>query len=138
MPKLYFYDTGLACALLGINKQSQLTSHPIRGSLFENMVVVEILKHLHNNGRNERLCFWRNHTGWEIDLLIDTGSYTIPVEIKAGQTIQSDFFRNLSYWQQLSNVEKGFLIYGGNEPQIRSGGVKVLPWYRSTDALEML
>ncbi len=138
MPKLYFYDTGLACSLLGIQDPSQLQNHPIRGSLFENMVVLEILKHLSNHGINNKLYFWRNHTGWEIDLLIDTAGGPIPIEIKSGQTLQSDLFKNLLYWQQLSQQKLGCLVYGGQETQTRSSGITVLPWSRSTEVFSLM
>lgn len=138
MPKLYFYDTGLACALLGIHDPSQLQNHPVRGSLFENMVVLEILKHLNNHGINNKIYFWRNHTGWEIDLLIDSAEGPIPIEIKSGQTLQTDLFKNLLYWQQLSRQKHGCLVYGGQETQTRSSGITVLPWSRSTEVFSLM
>jgi len=137
MPKLYFYDTGLACALLGIQDPFQLQNHPIRGSLFENTVVLEILKHLHNHGLNNKIYFWRNHTGWEIDLMIDTAGGSFPIEIKSGQTLQSDLFKNLLYWQKLSQQKHGCLVYGGEETQTRSSGITVLPWNRSTEVFAL-
>ena len=90
MPKLYFYDTGLVCALLGVQNLNQLEFHPFKGSLFENMVVVEILKKQLNQGKSSNLYFWRNKTGNEIDVLIDNFNELIPIEIKAGKTITND------------------------------------------------
>ncbi|MFC2089634.1 ATP-binding protein [Bacteroidota bacterium] len=126
-PKLYFYDTGLASSLLGINQPEELSLSPFRGGLFENLVVVEFLKHHYNHGINNKLWFWRNNTGNEIDLLVDNGVKQIPVEIKSGKTISEDFFKGLKYWGKLTGEKNGFLIYDGTEKQSRSDGITVLP-----------
>ncbi len=137
MPKLYFYDTGLACSLLGISEVTQLLSHPLKGSLFENFAILETLKHLHNYGRHQRLYFWRNHTGWEIDLLIESGTLLFPIEIKAGQTVTPDYFKNLNYWESMSGEGKGAIVYGGSVKQVRSKGITVLPWNRITEIFDL-
>lgn len=97
-PKLYFYDTGVAANLLGIEHVSQLETHPLRGRLFENMVISEILKYRYNRGKRENLSFFRDAKGHEVDLLYTTGNTIIPVEIKAGQTFRSEFFKGLTYF----------------------------------------
>jgi len=127
MPKLYFYDTGLAAALLGIEKADYLTMHPSRGSLFENMVIVDFLKNRYNRGRLSNLYFWRDNTGNEIDLLIDNGISQIPVEIKSGQTLSEESLRGLRFWSKLTGIEEGYLIYGGGEIQKRSNGTTAVP-----------
>jgi len=127
MPKLYFYDTGLAAALLGIEKADYLTMHPSRGSLFENMVIVDFLKNRYNRGRLSNLYFWRDNTGNEIDLLIDNGISQIPVEIKSGQTLSEESLRGLRFWSKLTGIEEGYLIYGGGEIQKRSNGITAVP-----------
>jgi len=127
MPKLYFYDTGLAAALLGIEKADYLTMHPSRGSLFENMVIVDFLKNRYNRGRLSNLYFWRDNTGNEIDLMIDNGISQIPVEIKSGQTLSEESLRGLRFWSKLTGIEEGYLIYGGGEIQKRSNGITAVP-----------
>ena len=127
MPKLYFYDTGLAAALLGIEKADYLTMHPSRGSLFENMVIVDFLKNRYNRGRLSNLYFWRDNTGNEIDLLIDNGISQIPVEIKSGQTLSEESLSGLRFWSKLTGIEEGYLIYGGGEIQKRSNGITAVP-----------
>ncbi len=127
MPKLYFYDTGLATALMGVDNMSQLTIHPFRGSLFENLVIVDFLKRLYNTGKSNNLFFWRDNTGNEIDLLIKRKNGRFPVEIKSGQTISDDFFRGIRYWNKLTQTEGGFLVYGGDMVQKRSNSVTVVP-----------
>jgi predicted AAA+ superfamily ATPase len=125
-PKIYFYDTGLVCSLLGITTELQLTNHPLRGSLFECLVVTELVKKRTNAGEAVNLFYWRDKTGHEIDVIIDEGDKLIPIEIKAGKTINTDFFKNILYWNSLSGMAKGYLIYTGDEEQKRSNGVEVI------------
>lgn len=127
MPKLYFYDTGLALALLGLEDESQLMLHPFRGNLFENMIVVEFLKRRYNKGQSNNLFFWRDNTGNEIDLLIEKGIQRIPVEIKSGKTITNDFFKGIRFWNKLTQTEGGYLIYDGDMLQKRSDGTSAVP-----------
>jgi predicted AAA+ superfamily ATPase len=127
-PKLYFYDTGLVCSLLGITSEQQVTTHPSRGSLFECLIVTELVKQRTNAGLTVNLYYWRDKTGHEVDLVIDNGDTLIPIEIKAGKTINSDFFKNLLYWNNLSGETKGYLIYTGDATQKRSNGIEVLGW----------
>ncbi len=127
MPKLYFYDTGLASALMGIEDVSQLTIHPLRGGLFENLVVVDFLKRLYNKGKQNDLYFWRDNIGNEVDLLIQKSAKRYPVEIKSGQTISEEFFKGIRYWNKLTNTEGGYLVYAGDTLQKRSGEISVIP-----------
>ncbi|HEY9168493.1 MAG TPA: ATP-binding protein [Lutibacter sp.] len=128
MPKLYFYDTGLASALLGVQNSDQLELHPFKGALFENMVIVDLLKTRFNKAKTNNLYFWRDNTGNEIDLLIDKGLEMIPIEIKSGQTITNDYFKGLLYWNKLAKTEGGYIIYGGNSIQKRSNAITVMPY----------
>lgn len=132
MPKLYFYDTGLASALLGIENKEQLSLHPFRGALFENMVVLEFLKNRFNHGKTNNLFFWRDNVGTEIDLLIENTKGLVPIEIKSGQTITDAYFKSLTTWCKISGINTGYVIYAGNQTQKRSNGITVLP-YTSTD-----
>lgn len=127
MPKLYFYDTGLAIALLGMESASQMSLSTFRGSLFENLVIVEFLKRRYNNGKTKNLFFWRDNTGNEIDLVIEKGSKQVPIEIKSGKTITEDFFKGIRFWNKMTGTEGGFLIYDGNMLQKRSNGITVVP-----------
>ncbi|MFW6235521.1 MAG: ATP-binding protein [Desulfovibrionales bacterium] len=136
-PKLYFLDPGLASWLLGIQRSDQLATHPMRGPLFETWVVSEFLKARFHQGKASNLFFWRDRTGHEVDVLIDTGSALKPVEIKSGATVTRDFFSGLRFWQDLSG-EKGdlpILVYGGAEQQERSTA-SVIPW-RRIDSIEV-
>ncbi len=128
-PKLYFYDTGLVCSLLGIENRKQLETHPLRGFLFETWVMAELVKARTNMGFLPNLFFWRDKTGHEIDCVIERGNTLIPVEIKSGKTVTSDFFKNLEYWQRISSAKKrkAFLVYGGETAQKRKS-VTVLGW----------
>jgi predicted AAA+ superfamily ATPase len=128
MPKLYFYDTGLAAALLGITQQSQLAQHPLRGALFENFIITELLKNRLNKGLSNNLFFWRDNTGHEIDVLEEQAGHLYPIKIKSGKTITSDYFKGLEFWHKISGQKEGAVIYGGNQRQKRSDGFEVFPW----------
>jgi len=128
-PKLYFYDTGLAAWLLGIQNKSQLILHPQRGAIFETWVVTELLKARFNCGLSSNLFFWRDNTGNEVDVIIDKGLTLEPLEIKSGQTITADSFTGLRKFCTLAGETAGRsrLLYGGSERQDRKD-VDVIPW----------
>ena len=130
MPKLYFYDTGLICSLLGIHNIQQLELHPLFGSIFENLIVSELAKRSNNRIEKVNLYFWRDNTGHEIDLLIDKAGELFPVEIKSGRTINSEFFKGLLFWFKISGMEDGAIIYSGDSHQKRSNGIEIFPWNR--------
>lgn len=127
MPKLYFYDVGLASALLGVQHANQLEFHPFKGSLFENMVIVELLKQRLNKGQPNNLYFWRNSKGNEIDIIIDDFDRLIPVEIKSGKTITKEYFKGLKYWNKLTGSQGGKIIYAGEDYQKRSDNFEIIP-----------
>ena len=115
-PKIYFYDTGLACYLLGLEKE-KVSSYYQYGSLFENFIINEIMKSYTNRGERPSLYFWRESNGTEIDLLIPKGDTLIPIEIKSSQTLRMDFFKNIKKIRNLpkaSDMIEGYAIYGGD------------------------
>lgn len=136
MPRIYFYDTGLLCSLLGLTDQKQLKNHYLKGSIFESFVISEFVKYQYNQGMEPNVYFWRNKTGNEIDLLIEAPHKIIPIEIKSGQTISNDYFRGLKYYNNLSrgNSKNSYVIYGGNLKQQRSEG-NVLGWEYLGDSI---
>ena len=123
-PKLYFCDVGLAAHLLGIENSSQIATHPLRGQLFENLVVSEVLKHRYNSGKRENLTFFRDAKGHEVDLLYQSGSTQIPIEIKSGATVRSEFFKGLQYFNDnIEPSEKRIVVYGGERNETRTAGI---------------
>ena len=116
-PKLYFYDTGVACSLLGIESVAQLHTHFLKGGLFENFMVNEFMKMRLNDGKNPNFFFWQSKDGKEIDLIIEKAGALMPIEIKSGKTRNNSFLDNLFYWQKLSgeSSENLNVIYGGDE-----------------------
>lgn len=127
-PKLYFYDSSLVCYLLGIRTISHVTSHPLRGSIFEGMVLTELVKTRLNAGLEVDLFYWRDKTGHEIDAILDQGKTVLPIEIKSGKTIHSEFFKNIDYWQALSGVKRSIVLYAGSQNQKRRDGKEILNW----------
>lgn len=137
-PKLHFLDSGLVCYLLGIRTSEELRHHPLRGQIFESWVVAEVFKLRLHRGLNPELFHFRDARGLEVDLVLGTGSRVILGEVKAGATVNQDFFRNLRRLDALLHEEAGHqeivlrLIYGGDHHQNRHG-VDVVPWRQITD-----
>lgn len=126
-PKLFFHDTGLVCSLLGLRRADLIESFYMRGNLFENFVVSEVLKHYYNRGQQASCYYWQDKTGREIDLLIEAGNGLLPIEIKVGMTLNRDYFDNLSYWNKLSgnSPSNSYVVYGGSLRQSTSSGTFV-------------
>ncbi|MDA8163702.1 MAG: ATP-binding protein [Desulfobacteraceae bacterium] len=128
-PKLYFYDVGLAAYLLGAENETHVNRHPLRGNLFENLVVTEALKYRYNRGKRSNLSFWRDARGNEVDLLVEHGPEVMPVEIKAGATVANDWLKGLrAFRDRLPTATSGALVYGGGEMQRRSEATVWRAW----------
>ena len=128
-PKLYFCDVGLAAWLLGIRDAATLETHAARGALFETYVITELLKQRFNAGQPGDLYFWRDSTGNEVDVLIETAQGLQAVEIKSGSTFASDWTSSLKKWKQFAGDEaiQPSLVYGGTASYARDG-VQVWGW----------
>ena len=139
-PKLYFHDTGLACSLLRILSPEVLATHPLRGNIFESLIIADMYKQFCNKGMRSPLYFWRDLNGrHEIDCIIDRGLNLVPVEIKSGLTISSDFFKGLEYWNDLAqnNPNNSFVIYGGNEKETRKQGI-IIGWKAAGNFIDQM
>lgn len=127
-PKIYFTDTGLLCWLLGIRDGDTLRDHSLRGAVFENFIIAEVLKNEHHNGEFPWLHYFRDHRGNEVDLIVETEGVPHAVEIKSGQTATTDTLRGLRYWASLTGEEgPRMLVYGGSADTTRSG-IPVRSW----------
>lgn len=127
-PKLYFLDTGLCAWLLGITTTQQMASHYARGALFETWVVTEAIKWRAVRGDKQPIYFWRDNIGNEIDVLLEQNGQMTLVEVKSGQTFQSEWLKNLdTVHRHLDQPVQRALIYGGDSPQIRAD-IAVIPW----------
>ena len=128
-PRLFFYDVGLVCNLLGINNKDNLFSHYLRGGLFESFIISELHKYIFNHKLNGKIYFFRDSNGNEMDVIIELPGELKAIEIKSGKTITNDFFKSFGFFNQLFNEIKldNFLIYGGEGLQERTT-VKVIDW----------
>ena len=128
-PKLYFFDSGLLCALLGLQTAEQLGQHYLRGGIFESFVISELVKARWVAGLAGNGTFWRDRHGHEVDFLHQDADGALPIEIKSGETIRQSMFAGLDYWSKLTgaDADTGYLVYGGRENQHRSKG-RVLGW----------
>jgi len=121
-PKLYFYDVGLASYLLGIRKKEHVDSHPLKGSLFENLIIIEKLKSKLNNVEEPSFYFFRDNVGNEVDLLEDHGATVSSYEIKLSKTLNSSIFKGLNFYKELNpDNKKTFVIYTGLKNESRYG-----------------
>lgn len=129
-PKLYFHDTGLAAWLLGITQPETLATHPMRGALFENLMMAEYLRYLRHFGLAHGMYFWRDNIGNEIDLLIERSGELWPVEMKSGATFQPDWLRGLHTWQRhAAQARRGApLLVCGAPGHFVHDGVMVANW----------
>jgi len=129
-PKLYFYDVGLAAWLLGIRQSEQIQRDPLYGALFENMMIIDRLKTKYNRRAAADCYFYRDNSGNEVDLLEPEGAQVHTLEIKAGATINSDYFKGLDRFKKTfpSQLLDGSVIYAGDESQLRSNW-RVMPWH---------
>lgn len=137
-PKLYFFDTGLACHLLGIQRPKQLVEHPLRGALFENWVFGEIAKSLVNIGAPANFFFWRTQGGQEIDFVLEAADAIHAIEVKSGMTVKSGVASSveniIAPWDGTPPI-RPTIIYGGKKQhQIRD--CRVLPWRRMGKLLD--
>ena len=135
-PKLYFYDVGLASFLLGIETEAHINRHPLRGSLFENMMVMEALKYRLHRGRRSNLHFYRDSNGNEVDLLLGFGPDLLPVEIKSGQTVNSDYFKSLKNFAALFPLPLGAGLVHAGKTRGQRGEVKVRPFHAIHELLQ--
>lgn len=114
-PKVYFTDVGLATYLLGIESPSQIRSHPLRGSLFENMVVADIRKGFTHRGREPGMAFYRTEKGFEIDVIVAIGEHIVPIEIKSSMAFGANLIRNLeTYCSEDIRAKSPMLLYDGD------------------------
>ena len=126
-PKLYFYDTGVACSLLGLHDENQVNLHYLKGALFENLIITEFIKRNFHRGENYQPYFWQDSHGKEIDCLLIAGEKITPVEIKSSKTMSTNYFDNLKSWRASVNLPQGqgFVVYGGEESMQTSTGTFV-------------
>ena len=128
-PKLYFYDSGLLCYLLGISSPEILNIHSYRGSIFETWVISELLKGRMNRGLKENIYFWRDNVGHEVDCIAEMDDRLIPIKIKSGKTVSTDFFKELRFYSKLAQdiASQPIVVYAGATDQMRKDG-NVLTW----------
>lgn len=127
-PKLYFVDTGLACSLLSIRKETELEVSHFRGSLVENFIIMECIKNNANFNLGQNFYFWRDNKGLEIDLIVQTANQLEAIEIKSSQTFSNDFLKGLRKFVDITGEPGGTLIYNGDMEFTSSDQLNILNW----------
>lgn len=125
MPKLYFYDVGLAASLIGMSSAEQVENMYLSGALYENLVISEFMKGRFNRGQEAKLYFWREATGNEVDLLEDRRGTIRAIEIKSSYTFNTNFLKNVVNFCKLTDRARGYVIYNGESEGELSGVTKV-------------
>ena len=127
-PKLYFYDTGLLCFLLGIKTEPILQKNTAYGAIFENWIISEIRKNNYNNAQNGGMYYFRDSAGNEIDLILEREGEPIAIEIKSSKKVEDSMLRGLKYWQKLQPQSQTILLHSGNRNEILSEKMSLLPY----------
>jgi len=129
-PKLYFYDTGVACSLLHLTNPDMVNMHYLYGSLFENLVISEILKRQCHSAKQPSVYYWRESNGVEIDCIVEQGNNEIlALEIKGGQTFTKDYLKNLRNFAKKTDgitINKA-VIYAGEQAAVINE-IQIIPW----------
>jgi len=126
-PKLYFYDTGVLCYLLGLTSWEMVVQHYSKGSIFENLIISEMLKIKNNEKKRGDLYFYRDNHGNEVDLLIKTAEGVIPIEIKSSESFNDEFLKGIRYWQKLTSSDRGgYIVFSGESQKL--GENTLLNW----------
>lgn len=134
-PKIYFYDTGLACSLLQIKDAEMIKTHYLYGSLFENMVIAEIVKKQHHKGMQPTVYYWRESNGTEIDCIVEKGNKELmAIEIKGGATFNKDYLKNLRNFPAKDTKVINKLIYTA-EDNMTLADTQLISWTNFPDFL---
>lgn len=134
-PKLYFNDTGLLCALLGIDSEETLALHPLRGAIFENLVFTELMKYGVNNGMNQPIWFWRDNHGTEIDFLLEHNSSFTAIEVKSGMNFHNEYLNNLKKYAAYNPDLAGKMVLYNGTIERTFETTKLLNWRNWTKGL---
>lgn len=127
-PKLYFHDTGLLCSLLNITSVEALKRSSFYGALFENFMIAELKKNRYNKERFGDLYFFRDSTGNEVDVIIESDTGLLPIEIKSSKRIDKPQFKNIKWFQKVFRQGGGVLINAGEEEKLLNDDIQVLGW----------
>jgi len=127
-PKIFFYDSGLLCHLLGIKSITALRRHTSYGALFENWVISEIRKNNFNTAQTSGMYYFRDSSGNEIDLISERDGGPIAIEIKSGKQHNNNQLRGLKYWQKYQPASQGILLYGGKQHEMMTDTLSLVPW----------
>jgi predicted AAA+ superfamily ATPase len=137
--KLYFIDTGIVCALLKINEKYQLEHHPLKGSLFENYCIINLVKQNSYQLTKSNFYFWRSNNGVEVDLIIEKGMDLSLIEIKAGSNFYSKWFKNIELFKSYSKIaSKQYVIYTGKDHLNYGENQAIIPYEKMATILSKI
>ena len=127
-PKLYFFDTGLLCHLLGLQDEAKLRASDKYGNIFENFIIAEKVKYKAHRQMDPDMFFFRDSNGLEVDLLeIKENDEVEMSEIKSGKTFKSEFLISMKKLKALDSALKMNLVYNGSE-SVTLAEYRVMNW----------
>lgn len=137
-PKLFFLDTGMMTHLLNITDANQIETHPLKGSIFENLVISEIIKTQINSGKTDLGYYIRDKSGNEVDYVTERSGSLSFTEIKASKTFHVDYLKGINYWNKIfgSTTNDRHLIYSGDEERVMNG-TQILRWNNAKSLLTL-
>lgn len=132
-PKIYFCDVGLVSYLIGIENVEQMARDPLRGHLFENLVVNELMKGRYNQGLDPRFYFYQEAGRTEVDVIYPKGHQLVPIEIKSSQTFNSSLLQGLEKFKKIAPDRSGdgYLVYAGAE-EMRIGTNRLINYQNAS------
>lgn len=128
-PKIYFTDTGLLCYLVGLRDVEHAINGPMGGALFENWVVADMFKVFLNRGEEPPLYYWRTSHGSEVDLVIETQSGLIPLEIKYTETLRPEMAKGIVSFRKDfgEKAAAGYVVFAGETTLPLAENISSLP-----------
>jgi predicted AAA+ superfamily ATPase len=136
-PKIFFYDPGIVCSLLGFTSSDQLFANYMRGNIFESMIVSDLLKQQLNHGVRPSCYYWRDKSDFEIDCIVEQGGNITPIEIKASNTPDIEALAKLAPWNELTSTipKNNILVYGGDNDWDTPKG-RIVGWHSAGFLIE--
>jgi len=129
-PKLYFTDTGMIAHILREANPRALRSGVMGGAIFENAVIMDLVKGNYSKGSPWQFYFYRDNNNVEVDLILVRGSEHLPVEIKLSRTPTEQMIVGLKSVKKLIKAEQAYLLNSRTESVSMADGIKAVHWYQ--------
>jgi len=129
MPKIYFTDVGNLCYLVGLREPEHAAFGPMGSVIMETAVLSEIIKMFVHQGLEPRVYFWRTSAGTEVDIVMETGTELIPVEVKTSAKPRPAMTSGIEAFREAlgQRVTSGYIVHTGKDRLTFDSDVIALP-----------